>query len=295
MSFYAVYPGSLSAAGAAYDTGAGATTANTLRTVIVTDQTTIPVTSTSATLNFGVASAAGRVAALVGNASGIADFGAGNVSAQTLRTIIATDQGAIPVSQSGSWTVTASVSNFPATQPVSGTVAVSNFPATQPVSGTVTANQGTGGSSAWKVDGSAVTQPVSGTVAVSNFPATQPVSGTVAVTQSTSPWVTSSTAVVADIAYSASGSIAFGSLTNSYTTVITTTAISRIIYIFNSLDQPILVSLDGTADSFSLSPGDECSVDLGASGLKLPTSSTIKAKYTGSAPTVGSVRVSVLG
>lgn len=47
------------------------------------------------------------------------------------------------------------------TQPVSGTVAVSNFPATQPVSGTVTANQGTGGVSAWKVDGSAVTQPIS--------------------------------------------------------------------------------------------------------------------------------------
>lgn len=40
------------------------------------------------------------------------------------------------------------------------------------VSGTITANQGTGGSSAWKVDGSAVTQPVSGTF----FQATQPVS-----------------------------------------------------------------------------------------------------------------------
>jgi hypothetical protein len=34
-------------------------------------------------------------------------------------------------------TLTTSVSNFPATQPVSGTIAVSNFPATQPVSGTV--------------------------------------------------------------------------------------------------------------------------------------------------------------
>jgi hypothetical protein len=43
----------------------------------------------------------------------------------------------------------------------SGTISVSNFPATQPVSGTVTANQGTGGASAWKVDGSAVTQPIS--------------------------------------------------------------------------------------------------------------------------------------
>ena len=55
-----------------------------------------------------------------------------------------------------------SVTNFPATQPVSGSISVSNFPATQPVSGTVTvngtvtANVGTG------------TQPVSGTVSVGN-------------------------------------------------------------------------------------------------------------------------------
>lgn len=42
-----------------------------------------------------------------------------------------------------------------------GSVTVSNFPGTQPISGTVTANQGTGGVSAWKVDGSAVTQPIS--------------------------------------------------------------------------------------------------------------------------------------
>lgn len=38
-----------------------------------------------------------------------------------------------------------------------------NSTGTSTVSGTVTANQGTGGSSAWKVDGSAVTQPVSAT------------------------------------------------------------------------------------------------------------------------------------
>lgn len=37
-------------------------------------------------------------------------------------------------------------------------------------------DQGVGGASAWKVDGSAVVQPVSGTVSVSNFPATQAVS-----------------------------------------------------------------------------------------------------------------------
>lgn len=65
---------------------------------------------------------------------------------------------------------TVAVSNLPATQPVSGTVAVSNFPATQPVSGNVGITNFPG------------TQPVSGTVAVSNLPGTQPVSGSVAVT-----------------------------------------------------------------------------------------------------------------
>lgn len=48
--------------------------------------------------------------------------------------------------------VPVTVSNFPATQSISGSIEVSNLPATQPVSGAVT---------------------------VSNFPATQPVSGTV--------------------------------------------------------------------------------------------------------------------
>lgn len=117
---------------------------------------------------------------------------------------------------------------------VDGIVAVSNFPATQPISGTVTANQGT---SPWVVSGSIgtspnvnvhdgsgntiastgtslnvdvtntvpvtgtffqATQPVSGVgnftviqptgtnlhTTVDNFPATQPISGTVAATQS---------------------------------------------------------------------------------------------------------------
>jgi hypothetical protein len=47
------------------------------------------------------------------------------------------------------------VSNFPGTQPVSGTVGVSNFPATQPVSGTF-----------WQT-----TQPVSGSLGVSSIAA----------------------------------------------------------------------------------------------------------------------------
>jgi hypothetical protein len=88
--------------------------------------------------------------------------------------------------QSGTWNV--GVTNFPSTFGVtqstspwvtsrnwtlsSGTdsVNVGNFPATQPISGTVTANQGTPGATPWPVT-------------VSN--------SSIAVTQSTSPWVTS--------------------------------------------------------------------------------------------------------
>jgi hypothetical protein len=64
------------------------------------------------------------------------------------------------------------VTNFPATQPISGSVSVSNLPATQPVSGSIL------------VSNFPATQAVSGSVSVSNFPATQVVSGTVAATQS---------------------------------------------------------------------------------------------------------------
>lgn len=53
--------------------------------------------SSAGTLDFGASSAASRVAALLGNATGVADFNAGNASAQTIRTVIATDQSALPI------------------------------------------------------------------------------------------------------------------------------------------------------------------------------------------------------
>src|SRR6266403_1564623 len=125
----------------------------------------------------------------------------------------------LPVAQQGTWTVAGSgtftvagavtVSNFPATQPVSGTF----WQATQPVSGTVAATQsgawttgrtwtlasGTDSvaavqfgawsvaqSGAWTV-GVSGTVTVAGAVSVSNFPATQPVSGTVTVSNLPGP------------------------------------------------------------------------------------------------------------
>ena len=94
----------------------------------------------------------------------------------------------ISVDANGQQNVTGSVSvsNFPATQAVSGTVAVSNtgfdvnnFPATQTVDGTV------------NVGNFPATQPVSGSVSVSNFPATQPVSGTITANAGTGTFSTS--------------------------------------------------------------------------------------------------------
>lgn len=115
--------------------------------------------------------------------------------------VIASNQSAVPASQSGTWTVqpgntanttpwlnTINQGGNSATVSAGGALKVDGSAATQPVSGTVTANQGgapwtvtgtgTAGSAAagvltvqgiasmtaLKVDGSAVTQPVSGTV-----------------------------------------------------------------------------------------------------------------------------------
>lgn len=98
--------------------------------------------------------------------------------------------GTVPVSGTF-WQTTQPVSDAGGSLTVDGSVSVSNFPATQPVSGSVTANAGTGTfavsstqlptalvSDRLKVDGSGVTQPVSGSISVSNFPATQAVTGT---------------------------------------------------------------------------------------------------------------------
>lgn len=68
---------------------------------------------------------------------------------------------------------TVRVENLPVSQPVS----VSNFPATQSVTGTV------------DVGNIPITQSIIGTVAIDNFPITQPVNGTVTSTQGTTPWI----------------------------------------------------------------------------------------------------------
>lgn len=90
------------ATGAA-DFGAGNSSAQTLRTVIATDQPAIPTTPN--VTDFGATTNAQRTASVLGNSTGEIDYNAGNASAQTPRVVIATDQAALPVSQSGNWSL----------------------------------------------------------------------------------------------------------------------------------------------------------------------------------------------
>lgn len=127
---------------------------------------------------------------------------------------------AVATTASGGWTVVSllkgilvkllgtlavSVNNFPASQPVSGSVAVTNLPATQPVSGTVNVGNFPTPPSDQLVHGTVnvgnlpAVQPVNGTVAVNNFPATQPVSGSVAVTNLPATQPVSGTVAVSNL------------------------------------------------------------------------------------------------
>lgn len=85
------------ATGAA-DFNAGAAGAQTLRVTVANLPTTLDT-------NYGTVGASTlRTASQIGNATGAAAFNAGTTSAQTLRVVLPTDQTAIPVTQSGTWT-----------------------------------------------------------------------------------------------------------------------------------------------------------------------------------------------
>lgn len=132
-------------AGSAVSLGAK-TSANSIPVVLATDEATLPVSAASLPLPTGASTEA------------------------TLLLIKA---------KTDNLDVLLSTRTKPAdTQNVTGSVSISNFPATQPVSGTVTANAGTGNFTVVQPSGASLH------VNVDNFPATQTVSGTVAATQS---------------------------------------------------------------------------------------------------------------
>ncbi len=180
---------------------------------------TLPVTVS----NFPSSQTISGAVEIEGHAGAILDGTAGSPSTGVLTIQGVSGGTTVPVSgtvvatQTSGSNLHVDVDNFPATQPVSGTVAVSNLPSTQAVSngGTfavqasiTTLGQQLAAASVPVVLTSAQIATLSqfSTVSVSNFPATQPVSNagtfpvqvtdfpaTVAVTQSTSPWTVNGT------------------------------------------------------------------------------------------------------
>lgn len=247
-----------------------------------------------------------RTASQIGNAAGAADFGVGVSGAQTLRVVIATG-GATPIptgaataalqtalnaqipttlGQKNSANSLAVVLASDDTVPVSGTF----FQTTQPVSGTVAANQ----SGAWSV-GIASTGLDFGVSSSGLRVAALPgnATGIADFNAGTTGAQTPRTTLSADAAvFQAEGSIAFGSLTTSYATVFTAGGSMKIIQMRNSMNVPVQVSLDGGSTThYNLESGDAVSIDLKSNGMLIANSTAIQAKYTGSAPTSGSIRV----
>lgn len=113
---------------------------------IASDQSAVPISASALPLPTGASTAALQTA--------------GNTSLASIDTKTpALVSGSVPVH----------VDNFPATQPVSGTVAVSSLPSIP---------AGANAIGSVSVSNFPATQPVSGSVAVTNFPATQPISAT---------------------------------------------------------------------------------------------------------------------
>lgn len=95
----------------------------------------------------------------------------------------------------------------------------------------------------------------------------------------------------ATAAFQAEGNVAFGSITNSYVTLFTPTAATKILQMRNNMNASVSVSLDaGSTTNYILDAGDTVSLDLLANGLNMGATA-IQVKYTVGAPTSGSFRI----
>jgi hypothetical protein len=95
----------------------------------------------------------------------------------------------------------------------------------------------------------------------------------------------------------ARGKILGTALTTSYASIISAANANdaRIIQVFNTCDETILISLDGgSTDHYELESSEKAvSIDLGASGLQQPNLA-IQVKDAGVTPSSGSVRCTVI-
>ncbi len=92
-------------------------------------------------------------------------------------------------------------------------------------------------------------------------------------------------------AFQAEGAVAFGSITNSYVTLFTPTAATKILQMRNNTNAAISVSMDaGSTTNYTLDAGDAMSLDLLSNALNMGATA-IQVKYAVGAPTSGSFRI----
>jgi hypothetical protein len=155
----------------------------------------------AANFNYGTVGAQTlRVASQIGNATGAADFNAGNTSAQTLRVVIATNQSAIPVTQSTSpWVISGTVTA--AEDKNYGTVGANTLRVASQIgnaTGAADFNVGTIGAQTLRTASHTVDGYGNRIGSVLDALKVNFTNTTIGVTQSTSPWVISGTVTAAE-------------------------------------------------------------------------------------------------
>jgi hypothetical protein len=174
-----------------------------------------------------------------------------------------------------------------ATQPVSGTF----FQATQPVSiaATVTTSDLADGSAS---GGTAGTKSMLGG-GIYNSSSPTLTTGQQASLQlnASGALITSSGAPTTSAVTFQDGSLGFVSLTTSFVTVLATGGVLKHVDMRNNTNAVIIVTLNGSTNSYTLDPGDYVSLDLAENGANIPSSTNLQAKYSGTAPTSGSIRI----
>jgi hypothetical protein len=182
MNFFANYPTSGAAAGSNPSVGPNGFPAPVESTEIgfIDGSGNLQGVSAANPLPITIESEVGTLNVNISQYGGVATTLGQKASASSAPVVIASDQSAVPASQSGVWNI----------NNVSGTVSL-------PTGASTSALQTTGNSTLSSIlsnqtNGTQVVSQSSGAnlhVNIDNFPGTQPISGTVTANQGTSPWV----------------------------------------------------------------------------------------------------------
>jgi hypothetical protein len=276
---------------------AGSGTAGSAATGVVTIQgiaggTTVPVSGTVATTNLSVSATGNAVPA---DATYIGALNGGNlvgVVADSSSRLIVAGAGTAGSGAGGILTIQGNASGTPI--PISGSITASNA-AVGATGSPVPTSASYGG----LLNGSNLIGALgdsSGRTIVAGAGTAGSAAGGVLTVQgigSMTPLLVTSTSSTSSGTFQ-EGSIAAGSLTTSYATVVSTGGVAKIVQMRNDTDGTVLVSLNGgTTLSYTLVTGDFVSLDLAINNTSIASSTNLQAKYSGSAPTTGSIYINV--